>query len=74
MTDMKKDVIVITPSDKGGKDMNGRKPFALFDEMDSLYDNYRQAFDEIFWPRGSAAPRIKSGKMLRAMPEVDEEE
>ena len=70
---MKKDVIVMTPSNKGGK-MVGRKPFALFDEMDSLYDEYRMAFDEMFWPVGSAGPRIVSGKMLQAIPDMDMEE
>jgi len=71
---MKKDVIVKTPSNKGGKKAIRRKPYALFDEMESLYDEYRMAFDEIFCPMGSAAPRIISGKMIRAMSTNDDED
>ncbi|MCK5037926.1 MAG: hypothetical protein KAS16_02395 [Thermoplasmata archaeon] len=71
---MKKDVIVEAPPDKKGRDKKERKPYALFDEMDSLYAEYRMAFDEMFWPRGSAAPRIVSGKQIRAMPTNDAEE
>ena len=62
------------PSKKKGVDEFKRKPYALFDEMDNLFDDYRRAFDEMFWPVGSAGPRIRSGKMLRAMPEEEGED
>ena len=71
---MKKDVIVMSPSGKRGRERIEHEQFALYDEMDSLYAEYRMAFDEMFWPRGSAAPRIVSGKMIRAMSTNDVEE
>ncbi len=59
--------LIYAPSRTRGKKKFERKPYALFDEMDSLYDEYRIAFDEMFWPVGSAAPRISSGRMLRPL-------
>ena len=41
--------------------------------MEGLYDDYRRAFDEMFLPRGSAAPRITCGKMLCPLPGLGKE-
>lgn len=64
----------LAPSERTGGEITRQDPYSLWADMDRLFDNFRMGFDDIFWPRGSAAPRITSRKMISALPAMDIED
>ena len=72
--DKRNEETALAPSKKRGSEITRDDPFTLWNDMDQLFDQFRLGFDDIFWPRGSAAPRLTDRRYIQALPPMDVED
>jgi len=57
-----------------GSEITTRQPIEIWGDIDRLVNDFRYAFDEVFWPRGSAGPRSVGRRFTNPTPPMDVED
>lgn len=65
----KENKLAIRPSEQKAE-ITTRRPFDLWSEMDSMFDNFRSQFDSLFWPWGQRSSPVTT-MTQRRMPPMD---
>ena len=63
----KENKLTVRPSEQKGE-IAIRRPFDLWSEMDSIFENFRTQFDSLFWPWGQRSEPIATTTIRRTPP------